>query len=180
MSTVVKRWTYDDLVVLPEDRLRHEIIDGEHITTPTPFTKHQVVVGNLLFCLGNYLQQHPIGEVLMYCDVIFAPDNVAVPDVFYISDERSSIVTERNIQGAPDLIAEVTSEVTRDRDAIQKPTLYERFGVVEYWIADPDADAMKIFRRGTTGEYEPAIELRDTLTSPLFPGLTIDVPALFR
>ena len=115
----MKHWTYDDLLALPEDRLRHEIIDGKHVTTPTPWTKHQVVVGNLIGYLGKYLQQHPIGEVLMYCDVIFAPDNVAVPDVFYISEARSSIVTERNIQGTPDLIAEVTSDVTRYCDEIQ-------------------------------------------------------------
>jgi len=179
---VKTHWTYDDIVALPEDRLRHEIFDGEHITTPTPYTKHQIVVGNLLVYLQEYLEQHPIGEVLMYCDVIFAPDNVVVPDVFYISDERSSIVTERNIQGAPDLIAEVTSEVTRDRDHVQKPVLYERFGVVEYWIADPDADTLKIYRRGATGRFESPIELdsEDVLTSPLFPGWSIAVPTLFR
>lgn len=112
--------TFDDLVALPEDRLRHEIFDGEHVTTPTPFTQHQRAVKNLLYCFGSYLEQHPIGEVLTYCNVIFAPDNVVVPDILYISDERSSILTETYINGAPDLLAEVTSDVTRYRDEVQK------------------------------------------------------------
>ena len=180
MSSVVKHWTYDDLLALPEDNLRHEIIDGEHVVSPSPFTKHQLVVMNISGRLFVYLLQNPVGQVFTApFDVIFAPDNVTEPDVLYISKERSSVLTEKNVQGAPDLVVEVISETGRRRDEVQKKSVYERFGVAEYWIADPKTDTIRIYRRGA---YDAPVTLRggDPLTSPLFPGLTIDVASLFR
>jgi len=183
MSTVVKRWTYDDLVALPEDNLRHEIIDGEHVVSPAPIPKHQIVVGHIHGILYRYLQEHPIGRVFVApLDIIFSPHNVLEPDVLYISNERS-IIGPKNVQGAPDLTVEVLSELKR-RDEVDKLAVYERFGVVEYWIADPEAETVRVYRRGAAGTYGSAVELRahrqDVLTSLLFPGLTIDVAYLFR
>jgi Uma2 family endonuclease len=180
MSMVLKHWTYDDLLALPEDDLRHEIIDGEHVVSPAPFTKHQIVAGNIYGELFIYLRQNPIGRVFAApYDVVFAPDNVSEPDVVYISNERASIITEKNVQGPPDLVVEVISETGRRRDEVQKKALYERFGVTEYWIADPNVDSMRVHRRGA---YDEPVTLRsgDVLTSPLFPRLTIDVATLFR
>ena len=185
MSTVIKHWTYDDLLALPDDDLRHEIIDGEHVVTPAPFMKHQLVAGNIFFELSVYVREHPIGVVFMApCDVIFARDNVAEPDVLYVSNERLSIIGKKNIQGAPDLTVEVLSERWRRRDEVDKRGVYERFGVIEYWIADPDAETIRIYRRGNADAYERPIELRadrnDTLTSPLCPVLDVDLATLFR
>jgi len=185
MSTVVKRWTYEDLVELPEDNLRHEIIDGEHVVSPAPFPKHQIVAGHIHGILYDYLRQHPIGHVLMApCDVVFAADNVLEPDILYIKNERWSIVGPKYIEAAPDLAVEVISETRRRRDEVDKRAVYERFGVIEYWIADPERQTIKIHRRGERGAYQPAIELRadraDMLKSPFFPGLSIDLAELFR
>jgi Uma2 family endonuclease len=185
MSTVAKRWTYDDLAALPDDDLRHEIIDGEHVVSPSPFVKHQVVVLNFGTELSNYVRAHPIGRVFVApCDIVFAPDNVAEPDVFYVSNERRAIIGEKNLHGAPDLTVEVLSATRRRRDEVDKRAVYERFGVIEYWIADPDAETVRIYRRGAAGTYDRAIELRvdrsDVLTSPLFPQLAINLPDLFR
>jgi Uma2 family endonuclease len=180
MSTVLKHWTYDDLLELPEDNLRHEIIDGEHVVAPAPVIKHQRVAGRIYGHLFMYLVQHPIGEVFMPpCDVVFAPDNVSEPDVFYVSNERKWIIEEKNVQGAPDLVVEVISEPGRRRDEVQKKAVYERFGVAEYWIADPKVDTIRVYRRGA---YDTPVTLRsnDVLTSPLFPGLALDVATLFR
>jgi Uma2 family endonuclease len=180
MSTVLKHWTYEDLLALPEDNLRHEIIDGEHVVSPAPFIKHQLVAMNISGRLFNYLLQNPIGRVYAApCDVVFAPDNVSEPDVLYISNERALIITEKNVQGAPDLAVEVISELGRRRDEVQKKAVYERFGVAEYWIADPKVDTIRVYRRGA---YDKPVTLRsgDVLTSPLFPGLTLDVATLFR
>src|SRR5436305_5480829 len=121
MSTVVKRWTYDDLVALPEDNLRHEIIDGEHVVSPAPIPKHQIVVGHIHAILYNYLVEHPIGRVLLApCDVVFAADNVLEPDVLYISNERWSIVGPKYVEKAPDLTVEVLSKPGRRRDEVEK------------------------------------------------------------
>lgn len=65
----------------------------------------------------------------------------------YISRERAAILTDRHVRGAPDLIVKVLSPGTRRTDEISKRKLYDRFGVVEYWIVDPDLEAIKIYQR---------------------------------
>jgi Uma2 family endonuclease len=185
MSTVLKRWTYDDLVALPEDNLRHEIIDGEHVVTPAPIPKHQRISMRLGSALFDHVDSRGLGEVFAApCDVVFSPENIAGPDLLFIRKERLSIVGPKNIQGAPDLAVEVLSEWGRRRDVIDKRKMYERFGVEEYWIADPEIDAMTIYRIGSQGAYERVAELtaeaNDVLTSPMFPGFSLPLTAIFR
>jgi len=115
-------------------------------------------------------------------DVVFSNLDVVVPDLVYVSNERSKIVTEKNLQGAPDLVVEILSESTRKTDEITKRKLYERFGVKEYWILDPVLDTAKVFHRGVKGFERPAalsVEANEALTSPLFPGLTIPLADIF-
>lgn len=184
MSTVLKRWTYDDLLAMPEDNVIREVLDGELFVSPTPFIRHQVIKGRLLFAIASYLEQRPIGEVLMApLDIVFAIDNVCSPDVLFISNERSSITTEKNIQGAPDFVIEVLSEFNRKNDEVRKLAIYERFDVTEYWIADPDHNTIRVFRR--RGKALPlvselAADAGDVATTPILPGLTINLPDLFR
>jgi Uma2 family endonuclease len=184
MSTVVKRWTYDDLAAMPEDNVIREILDGELFVAPSPVTKHQRVVRRLLLAIGSYLEQHPIGEVFIApFDTVFAIDNVCSPDVLFVSNERSSIITKKNIQGAPDFVVEVLSKFNRRNDEISKRAIYERFGVDEYWIVDPEADTVRVHRRQGKALVlvsELAASANDNVTTPIFPGLTIDVATLFR
>src|SRR5437763_11979338 len=103
MSTVAKRWTYDDLAAMPEDNVIREIFDGELFVAPSPVPRHQRVMFRLARIIGDYLDEHPIGEVLPApLDTVFSIDNVCAPDILYVSNERSSIVTRKNIQDAPD------------------------------------------------------------------------------
>jgi Uma2 family endonuclease len=184
MSTVVKRWTYDDLAAMPEDNVIREILDGELFVAPSPVTKHQRIVRRLLVAIANYLEEHPIGEAFIApYDTVFSMDNVCSPDVLFVSNERSSIITKKNIQGAPDFVIEVLSEFNRRNDEIRKRAIYERFGVDEYWIVDPEIDTVRVHRR--EGEAlvrvnELAASANDVATTPFFPGLTIDLPELFR
>jgi len=180
MSTVVKRWTYDDLAAMPEDNVIREIFDGELFVSPSPFTKHQRIVRRLLIDIDQYLRRNPIGEVFPApLDVVFSDDNVCEPDILFISNERSSIVTRKNVQGAPDFVIEVLSEFNRKNDEVRKLAIYERFGVDEYWIVDPEADTVRVHRR--KGKALVFVnEPKDVLTTPILPGLTIDVASLFR
>lgn len=184
MSTVVKRWTYDDLAAMPEDNVIREILDGELFVAPSPVTKHQRVVGRLFYEIEHYLSSNPIGEVFIApLDTVFAIDNVCSPDVLFISNERSSIVTRKNIQGAPDFVVEVLSQFNRRNDEIRKRAIYERFGVDEYWIADPEANSVRIHRRqGKTLELVSALAAAasDVATTPILPGLEIALTDLFR
>lgn len=177
------KWTYDDLAVLPDDGKRHEIIDGEHYVTPSPITKHQVVLGDLYYLIRAYLADHPVGRVyLSPLDVVFSRFDVVEPDLLFVSNERREVVAQKNVQGAPDLAVEIVSESNRRYDEITKRQLYERYGVSEYWIVDPEIETVKVYRR-TGGAFARAAELSneagDELTSPLMPGLDIPLHSLF-
>jgi len=128
------KYTYEDFLNFPDDGKRHEIIDGEHYVTPSPDTKHQVIVGNLHLALGNYLKGQPVGAVFLApFDVVFSDLNVVEPDLLYISRARRAVLTEKHVSGEPDLVVEILSHGTRKTDEVTKRKLYERFGVQEYW-----------------------------------------------
>ncbi len=177
------KFTYEDFLNFPNDGKRHEIIDGEHYVTPSPNTKHQVVSSNLHGILWTYLQQHRTGQVFTApFDVVFSDFDVVEPDLLYISRERAGVLTEKHVRGAPDLVMEILSPGTRKTDEVTKRRLYERSDVNEYWVVDPELDAIKIYRRveGTFARVaELAAEAGDTLTTPLLPGFAVSLAAVF-
>lgn len=177
--------TYEDFVLFPDDRKRHELIDGEHVVTPSPNTKHQAISVNLTGMIWTYLQDRPIGRVFAApFDVVFSNFDVVEPDVLYLSNERlAGVLTPEHVKGAPDLVVEIGSKGTRKRDETIKRRLYERFGVAEYWVIDPELDLVKVYRRA--GErYERVAELAlengDVLTTPLLPGLEVPLAKIFE
>jgi Uma2 family endonuclease len=176
--------TYDDFLLFPDDGKRHELIDGEHYVTPSPNTRHQRISGRLHLLIGHWLEAHPIGQ-LFYApfDVVFSHFDVVEPDLLYMSNERAAkILTAKHVSGVPDLVIEIGSPGTRKRDETLKRRLYERTGVTEYWIVDPDVDVIRIFRRGERG-FTRAVELSaeagDVLTTPLMPDLHIPLGRVF-
>ena len=184
MSPGVKL-TYDDFVLFPDDGKRHELIDGEHYVTPSPNLKHQKVSGNLYLLIGNWLEQHPIGQVYYApFDVVFSQFDVVEPDLLYMSNERAvDILTKANVQGAPELVIEIGSPGTRKRDETIKRRLYERAGVSEYWVVDPELDVVRVYRRGAEGFERPnelTAEAGDMLTTPLLTGLSLPLSRIFR
>ena len=100
-----------------------------------------------------------------------------------MSTGRASIVTEDNIQGAPDLVIEILSPSTRRTDEIVKRKLYERFAVPEYWIVDPELEIVKVYRF-EGGRYVRAAELSlessDALETPLLPGFRLPLADVFE
>ncbi|OGA53565.1 MAG: hypothetical protein A3G25_18980 [Betaproteobacteria bacterium RIFCSPLOWO2_12_FULL_63_13] len=176
--------TYRDFLLFPDDGKRHEVIDGEHYVTPSPSLRHQTIVGNLFLALGNYLENHPIGRVWVApLDVVLTKFDVVEPDLVYVSRERASVLTRHNIQGAPDLAVEILSPGTRKTDEVTKRRAYERCGVGEYWVVDPELDLVKVYRL-KEGRFERIAECSsesdDVLTTPLLPELRIPLRELFR
>ena len=177
--------TYDDFVLFPDDGKRHELIDGEHYVTPSPNTAHQRIVGRLHLALGSYLETHPIGELFLApFDVVFSQFDVVEPDLLYITAERrDGVLTPQHVRGTPDLVIEVGSPGTRRRDETIKRRLYERAGVSEYWIVDPELEVMRIYERqgdGFARARELSRDTADVMTSPLFPGLDLPLETIFR
>ncbi|MEW6544369.1 MAG: Uma2 family endonuclease [Nitrospirota bacterium] len=176
--------TYEDYLLFSDDGKRHELIQGDHYMTPAPSTKHQRISRNLVIALGTFVREHRCGEVFdAPCDIIFSDEDVVQPDVLFISTERSSIITEPNIKGAPDLVVEILSDATRKKDEVTKRKLYERFGVTEYWIVDPELETVKVFRL-TDHQYvrtaEISTEAHDALTTPLLPEFRLPLGDLFE
>ena len=167
--------TYEDYVQFPDDGLRHEIIEGEHYVTPAPSMRHQRICGRIFHLVQSYLDTHPIGEIFVApFDVLLSEFNVFEPDLAYLSAERSYLLTEKNLQGAPDLAVEILSHSTRQRDQRLKRGVYERTGVQEYWLVDPDADAIDVFIRTDDEFAAPRRFSRgETLTTRLLPGLEL-------
>jgi Uma2 family endonuclease len=146
--------TYDDFLLFPDDGRRHELIDGEHYVTPSPNRKHQSVSGNLFGMLWTFLQAHRVGRIFSApFDVVFSKFDVVEPDLLYVSNARQDVLTAQHVRGAPDLVVEIGSPGTRERDETIKRRLYEQSGVAEYWVVDPELDVVRIYRR-TGGETD--------------------------
>jgi Uma2 family endonuclease len=175
--------TYDDFLLFPDDGKRHELIDGEHYVTPSPNTTHQQVSGNLYFLMRAYLESHPIGRVFYApFDVVFSRYDVVEPDLLYVSHERAEVITAANVQGAPDIVVEIGSPGTRKCDETIKKRLYERDGVREYWVVDPELDVVRVYRRAEQGFERPrelSREAGDVLTTPRLPGLEMPLSQVF-
>jgi Uma2 family endonuclease len=182
-ATPSVKFTYEDFLTFPDDGKRHEIIDGDHYETPSPSTKHQRISANLLFALSLYLRDHRIGEVFVApLDVVFSDVNVVEPDLLYISRERSNVLTEQHVRGAPDLVVEIVSPGTRKTDEVTKRKLYERFDVLEYWVVDPELDTIKIYRRVQnvfTRISELTLEQGEMFTTPLLPDFSVSLAEIF-
>ncbi len=177
-------WTYEDYLLFPEDGKRYEIVEGDCYMSPAPRTNHQKVSRRLLYALEDYFRRTRAGEVFdAPTDVILSDTNIVQPDLLVILAERASIITDKNIQGVPDIVIEILSETTRKIDEITKKKLYARYGVREYWIVDPDLALVKVYGL-TDGRYgraeEVAQERGEVLTTSLFPGLEISLADLFE
>ena len=178
------RITWEDLDRMPPDGMRHEIIRGEHVVNAAPNLFHQDVSRNLEVILTLFVTANGLGKVYDSPVNVLFPDGTMVdPDLVFISNDRRAILKGKRIEGAPDLIVEVLSESTRRYDELEKRELYEQFRVPEYWVIDPDARSVKIYRRGVSGDYEHPLLITaaddKTLTTPLLPGLIIDLAEVF-
>jgi len=176
------KFTYEDLKLIPPDRNRYEIVDGELFVSPAPKTLHQRVVANLLTMLHQHVRRRRLGEVFVApVDVVFAKGTVLEPDVLFISTSRLHYIGEDNLSGPPDLAVEVISESTKRLDREVKLKQYAVYGVSEYWMVDPDGNSVEVFRlQGEEYELAEHLGFGDTLTSPLFPGLKIAVASLWE
>jgi len=176
--------TYEDYVLLPEDGKRHEIIDGEHYVTAAPFVPHQDLLVRLTVRLGAWVEDHQLGRFLIApTDVILSPCDIVQPDLLFISRERASIVTQKNVQGPPDLVGEILSDSTRRLDQEVKRKIYARFGVREYWLIDRSSRTIQVWEHAE-GSFRLRANLstaaRDILSTPLMPGLEIRLAEIFR
>ena len=185
MASKVKHlMTIDDLEAIPYDEThRYELIEGELYVSCAPGIPHQLVLGNLLFELTNYLKQNPIGRIVPGPGAVFSKHNSVIPDIVFVRNERwNTIVAKNRFNAAPDLVIEIVSpgSTNHTRDFNLKRKLYGKYGVPEYWVVDGWSRSLIIFRLDEdTLKEVTRLREAESIESPLFPGLTFQVTAIF-
>jgi len=132
--------------------------------------------------LREFTKKKKLGTVFIApCDVVLSETNIVQPDIVFVSKENGEIITERNIQCAPDLIAEITSPSTAERDMVLKKKLYAKFGAKEYWIVFAKEQKVEVHRLEKQAYVLDGVyEKSDVLKSPLIKGLKIRLSEVFR
>ena len=170
------RLTYEDYAGLPNDGKRYEILDGDLAVTPAPATRHQIVSINLSAVLHLFIRRNQLGRLLEApTDVILADTTIVQPDVLFVRAERAAIISERGVEGPPDLVVEILSKGTTRQDRTTKATLYARYSVRHYWIVDPDARTIELYELDRDSYRLIAKESGESTIRPaLFAGLVIE------
>jgi Uma2 family endonuclease len=167
--------------LLPEDGKRWELVHGEFVMTPAPSTRHQKVSRKLQYELMTQLEKTGLAEVMNApVDVVFDDLNVVQPDLVVVASARSAIITARAVEGPPDVLVEILSPSSVDRDRHLKRALYAHFGVREYWIVDPARGFLEAYRLAEGGyQLRERHDRAATLRCPDFPLLEVPLLEVF-
>lgn len=146
---------------------------------PAPALTHQRVITNVLYALEHVVRPKRLGFVFIApVAVRLSPEDVVEPDIVYIGRERHDILSQRVVDGAPDLVMEVLSPATRRRDLNEKRRLYERFGGMEYWTIDASRREVTIYAL-REGRYTTVPVTDSVARSDVVPDFAISLDDLF-
>ena len=176
------KFTYEDYLTydIDSDR-RYELIGGEFFMSPAPNMWHQRISREIEFRIICLLRETGLGEVFNApCDVVLSNEDVVQPDIIFISKENQQIITQDNIKGSPDLLIEIISKSSAQRDRIIKKRLYEKYGVHEYWLVNMDKKEIEVLTLAN-GTYEiyGVFQSQDTLSSIVLKGFHFKVEEVF-
>ncbi|HMF31151.1 MAG TPA: Uma2 family endonuclease [Candidatus Lokiarchaeia archaeon] len=178
-------FTYADIQNSPEwpDSPLLEIIGGDLYIVPSPSFLHQNIALNLATILRNYVKQNELGTICIApLDVILSEMDVVDPDIFFIANEHLSNIQTDYVQCAPDLVIEILSK-NRNRDLVKKKGLYEKYGVGEYWVVDPQNYTITLFSYNPSEQqYGEGTQLTsdDAIQSRILPDFSITVAEIFQ
>ncbi|MEW6425970.1 MAG: Uma2 family endonuclease [Bacillota bacterium] len=175
-----KRYTYEDYCLLPEGS-PYQLIGGELVMTPSPTPYHQMVSMKLKLKMAGFVLEKGLGIVLdAPLDVYLEETETYQSDIIFISNERLPIIEEKLIKGAPDLVVEILSPGTGYYDLRSKYKVYEKSGVREYWIVDPQCKSVQVFcLRGGKFALDQEVEQQGTVQSRVIAGFAVQVESIF-
>ncbi len=179
MSILTRPLTYDDLIQMPDDNKRYELIGGELYVAAAPIPEHQRLSGLMYVDFFSHVEPRDLGRVFAApIDVVLGDHDVVEPDIVFVAKHRLTIIGDKYISGAPDLLLEILSPTTRVRDQTIKAELYARFGVPEYWVVDPAARSVRVFalRDGTYADTSMGDGVAHSL---VLPGFSVYIAGLF-
>jgi len=175
-----RMWTRDEVLALPDDGQRYELVDGELLVSPSPRRTHQRAVRDLFLLLHHYVEFSKIGEVLFSpSDLDLRTGQLVQPDLFVVAQQSIEASMEWEHVGVPALVVEVLSPSTAGYDRIKKRRLYQRVGVPTYWIVDLDARLVEVW---TPDSDRPVIVDGDLSWQPesQVEPLVIHLPEFFQ
>lgn len=144
MTVSLEKWTYDKYRELPDDGNRYEVLEGELHMTPAPSSYHQKISRRIQF-LFYELERAGKGEIYNApVDLLMPGAQPAQPDLVYLTSKQLAAVTERGIEGVPDLVVEILSPSTATRDRVDKLHIYRKAGVKRYLIVDVQARSIEV------------------------------------
>ncbi len=125
--------------MLPEGTLA-EIINETLYMSPAPTSHHQRIIRKLALGISQYVDRNQLGEIFFAPFDVYLDEkaNVVQPDIVFISKIKSETIQLNGVHGVPDLLIEILSPGNSSHDTKTKKDLYEKFGVKEYWIVDPE------------------------------------------
>ena len=167
--------TYEDYVLLPDDGKIHEIINGEHYMTPAPGTYHQTLSRRIQFQLYEQIEKNNLGLVFdAPTDVQFSQIDIVQPDILIILEARKSIISPQKVIGPPDLVVEILSESTKEKDRQLKLDLYQKSGVPESWLVDPENQTVRKYLL-KENRYQNAGEFHDEVHFEALEGVKVNL-----
>ena len=185
MSTKLRPLTIADWDAIPYDEWhRYEIIEGELFVSCAPGLTHQIVSGNLIFLIRNFLETNPIGVVVPTPGLVLSNFSGVIPDVVFFShQQRDTIVKDDRLHGPPALVVEILSPGSANirRDRISKLQLYAKHGVAEYWIIDPkNMTVERYVRQGSALTLLETLHDEQILSASVLPGWSCQVSEIFE
>ena len=165
----------------------YEIIGGKKIyMVPTPNISHGIIVSRLVTMFNVYIWEHNIDAFTLAdnADVYLADGSHFRPDVSVLIRKPKAINKEKFINGAPDLVVEVLSESTKKNDVGKKKDDYEKYGVKEYWIVDPENRSVKVYHniegKFTVGDEYKINSDKTEIKVSIFEDLVVDIRNIFK
>ncbi len=175
-----KTFTSEDYNKLPEGS-PYQLIGGKLIMTPAPEVYHQQISRNLEFKLHEFVIKNGLGEIFdAPIDVKITENDIYQPDIIFIHKDRMDIIGIKNIKGPPDIVVEILSPSTAYYDLREKYDIYEKSGVKEYWIIDPNSKKIEIFGN-KSGKFHLNNEARETgsVSSVVLAGFAVSLSDIF-
>ena len=168
----------------PDDKLKMELDDGALYIMPRPRPRHQAALVVLTYYFESYFRgfAQPSGQLFLDFVVALPAElpRVFAPDLSIVLRSSEAVVSDRMIEGGPDIVIEILS-TDRNRDLVRKRQVYEEAGIPEYWIFDCLNDAaLQLELRDGHYVERALLTAADTLTTPRLPGLAIPLADVFR
>lgn len=178
-STLV---TADELLRMPDDGKRYELIEGELIEMAPAGMRHGEIAASIALLIGLHIRQKDLGSIFVADPGIFLqrdPDTVRAPDVAFIAKNRLSP------EGAPagfsdtipDLVVEVVSPSDRAGQVHAKIEQWIEHGVKLVWLVYPECNSIMVYSSLSEAQV---LHEGDTLTGdPVLPGFSCSVAEIF-